>query len=407
MPRPAAAILFLQAVVALLPLAGCQRGERDNQGRPQSRPSVSIKTPVGKTAFTQARLQVCLEPAGGWQNRGLTKKMKALLGRLSRNRCLPVTVLTNESLILLQFAPGLWPGRTLELLLASDARALLLDRSGKQYWAGSWDEMLNVMEGSLHIDRATATIRFLDAKKVTANGPGARTTRRLDFVVERDLTGPSHSWFCHRLTSVQLWSEQTPKLATNLQRNLVTAGLMALGLALPKEIIEEIRVRTSLPIRWQATSRCTNWPTDRKPVARTLTLVPGPSGTTTWSVMLPGSRVAIPPPEAHLRTGPMEAGPFRFVTTTQLGRLRGWSGRSERRTAPLVLQNRGPTAVEVLLDGFRIGVLPTGATYSFTGIPIGYHHLTATSPMGTLSWGPLDAYIPGMWTINETGHKTR
>ena len=404
--RHTAPIAFVAALTSLVMLAGCKQDNATHENRVKNKPFSTIKTPTGKTAFTQTRLQLCLEIPGGWQNRGLSAKGKTALSRLSRNRCLPITVLVGDSLSLLQFPPGLWPGRNLDLILASDSNALLLDRSGKQYWTGSAANMLDIMEGALHIERGTPTIKFLDAKKVPANGPGARPTRRLDFVVERDLVGPSSSWFCHRLVSIQLWSEQSLKLPATLRRNMVSAGLMALGVTLPAEIIEKIRVRTSLPIRWKATSQCTNWPSGRKPVARTLTLIPSPSGTPTWSVMLPGSRVAIPPPEARLRTGPMEAGPFRFVTTAQLGRLQGWSGRGERRTAPLVLQNRGPTAVEVLMDDFRLGVLPAGATYSFTGIPIGYHHLAATSPMGTLSWGPLDTYIPGMWTIDETGRKT-
>lgn len=86
----------------------------------------------------------------------------------------------------------------------------------------------------------------------------------------------------------------------------------------------------------------------------------------------------------------MEAAGKQLVKPAELAGLRG-----QAPAGPLTVENRGPAAAMIYLDGVLLGWVAPYKQHSFRGVPAGFYRVYARTPLGSNAWGPYDMYIPG------------
>ncbi len=286
-----------------------------------------------------------------------------------------------------------WPadsvhGRALDVLAPPEGPWAVVDRSARLYWAREPRRLFGLLEGVPWPESGPWNIRFLDDKPDLKWQKGV-PTRRLDAVLEeREARG------CQRLVGLSVWHAAGEAPSEALLRGVLGLG----GLVVRREILGALASRVGEVLGIRVAWRCQAWPAGRRAVAISARRTLAPR-----AMSGPPGRLGLPPVEAAFRTGPLEGRPIVLVERKAWGALVGWSGRSEAGFCPLTLRNRSQRWAVVFLDGVPVASLPSGTSTTVTGIPCGYHRLAATTPLGSWSWGPVDTYVAGLWTLGEDG----
>ena len=382
-------VLGIVGALAVLWPGGCRDG-RNAKGIDGDVPGalrrVDPYAVEGKVPFHMLRFDLCLEPDPGRKNKALGQRARWALSSLRKARCAALTVLLAKDRALVQIPAKLWFGRDLDLVVTGQADGVLVDRRQRVYWQGDLGRLFDVLEGTGHRPSEPGAIKFLDDKPVDpAEGQGG--ARRLEAVLQRKAD-------CKRFVEISVTYGPKGSLPSDLSRLMLRAVSVITGMGLDEPCFVELARRVHGPVKEIVVrSRCEQWPSTRKAVVRRLK-VAGPS----QKILLPADRAAVPPVEAQKRHGMLSPGPMAFLDASRLAPLRGWSGKLGP-VCPLLVSNKSNRSAIVFADGIPLGVLSASTTISFEGLPCGYHHLAATSFLGVLSWGPLDTYVAGAWTL--------
>ena len=340
----------------------------------------------GAVAFHVVHWRICAEPVAGRPNEALGRRAVWALSKLRKARCALWTALVAPDRVLVQIPVQSWFRKSLDLILTGADDGVLVDRDGREYWQGQAEELASVLDGTGYFAPSEAAIKFLDDKPLASSG--RRGLRKLEAVAERRDD-------CHRLVEMSIVYRPDASLRPDLSRLLLRGLSLVTGMGLDRKDFDELSKRIKgLVTEVRVRSRCASWPAWRKAVARIVTI----EGSVE-TMSLPANRAAVPPLEAARRHGPLSPGPLAYFEPKRFEPLRSWTGKPGP-TCPLLVSNKSHRSAVIFADGIPLGILSASTTMSFEGLACGYHRLTATSPIGTKSWGPLDTYVAGAWTLH-------
>ncbi len=381
-----AATLFLWSSAGLAGL-GCRR-ERLPDGRDGATALVHRVDPYavqGNVTFHVVRWRICAEPVAGRTHEDLGRRALWTLSALRKTRCSVWTAMVAPDRVLLQIPADGWFRRSLDMVLTGADEAVLVDREAREYWQGGPGRLAAVLEGTGYRKPQEETIKFLDDKPAAGGGRGART---LQAVAERRQV-------CHRVVEFSLTYRPNASLSPDQSHLLLRALTLVTGIELDQKNFVELAKRVpGLVTKLRVRSRCVSWPVDRKAMTWTAVIEGVPA-----RMSLPANRAAVPPVEAQRRHGPLSPGPLAYVDPKRLDLLRSWTGKLGP-ICPLLVSNKSDRSAVIFADGFPLGILSASTTISFEGLACGYHRLAAASPLGVISWGPVDTYVAGAWTLH-------
>lgn len=371
----------------------------------QKNSTLPVDSKYGKNKnleFTEVDLEVCIETEPNPVLTNLPQISQDAIGRLKRASCETITVFIRNDRAVFQLSPALSHGRSLDLVMSNDrGPAALVDRGEKRFWWGSPTQILDILETSPYRGRKSASARFLDSKEDSDFLFNNRPTKRWEIVIEYKRGSLGRSMPSDVRMDLVIWSAPDGFKSDKNLKMLLNPTLMSLGEEEGWKTIEEIKKRIGVPIRWSTSFRHRHWPEGRKSVISHYQIIERKDGSLTTTTKLSAYRAALPPTEFQRRFGPLNGLDRQEVPKKMLKHLRPPLGIPEEpRKGSLIVQNKWQHSAAIMLDGFRLGFVSPGSRMVFEGIPAGYYRATASTPWGTVSFGPQDLYIPGKWTLN-------
>ncbi len=401
--------LFLCVSCTILWMSGCQEKKTTDESKPYSyrnETGLPLDSEFGTSKdveFLETSLRVCTRTSADPAFEKLPDTAREAATRLQNSSCRIINIFFTNDRALFVIPPALGQGRTLELVMNKDpGPAALVDRGEKRFWWGEPAKLLDVLEGTPHRFRTRAWARFLDTKEDPDFVWNDKPTDRLDAVIEYGVKNPGRLPPHDVRIDLVIWSTVESPEDESLKQLLLYSSLMSLGGNHGWEAIKEVCAKTGFPLRWKTTVRPRHWPEDRKSVTFIYEIMEQQNGRLTKTTILPANRAALPPAEFQRRFGPIGSPDRQEIPEKLLKPLRAPTGiPDEPRTGEFAVVNKTDRSAAILLDGYRVGIVSPGGQQVFKGFPAGYYRASAHSPWATTSFGPVDTYIPGKWTLMD------